>query len=254
MIKYHCLNITGVMPMFIRALFLSVFLPCCATAQISVGESILHFKAGQRTVQNVTVRNGSEDVMYVTVSSDLIMNPQITEPQSQPAKELYVSPKKFSVPPNGERTVRVVLAQVPKENEQVYRITFAPEDRGFGDEVEHTSEGRKAVLRVLTGMGILVFADPLNPKPDLVWERLPGKLIFENKGNVHVKLALGKACKVLDSACRDLPAKRIYGGSRYEYDVDDSERIVFEKKEGATGNPSELVIPAKIEAKNQIKE
>lgn len=214
-----------------------------ANAQITVDNVILNFSSAAKPVQNVIVHNSSPTTLYVNVNAQLIEKPGVDGSPTTPAENLLVSPKKFSVPGGGERSVRLLLKKSPAEHEEVYRVTFSPQDKGFGDEVEVVSENTKALIRVLTGMGILVFADPIAPTVKLSWTRAHGKITFHNDGNLHVRLVQVKACMKEDVECTDLPARRIYGGTTVSMDLDDQKTLYVTKREGTSGDFQKLVIP-----------
>ena len=213
-------------------------------AQISLNDSVLHLKFGSRPVVNVAVRNASDQVMYVQAASELIIDPSDPDSKGAPDDQLILSPKKFSVPAKGERTVRVLMKKIPEDVEKVYRLTFAPQDQGFDAEVQGKSVGGKALaVKVLTGMGALLFVDPVNPKPDLHWERKSGKVVFSNTGTQHVRVMFAKACiGDKEADCKALEARRIYPGMTYEWAVDDRAKVTFYRKNGASGETTEVVL------------
>jgi P pilus assembly chaperone PapD len=214
-----------------------------ASAQISVNDVIVQFKAGDRPVQNVVVKNSSPDVFYVTASCDELSEPSEEKSSLVPTEDIIVSPKRFSIEGNSERVVRL-LHRKPTENlERVYRIAFVPQDKNFGDTVEKDESGRKTVLKVLTGMGLLVFADPVNPKPELKWERKGNTLKFYNTGNQHVRVFDGKACKSEGVDCVELVSRRVYGGKEFVQTVDPTNTVYYTRRDGASGDFKSIVIP-----------
>lgn len=227
----------------IAAILLNLVALSHVLAQISVNDVIINFQAGARPVQNVVVSNASENPMYVTVSVEKIDKPGEDNSPRSATDELLVSPRQFSVDARGERTVRLLLKRQPQAAEQLYRVMFVPQDRKFGEDEEPDGNAPRALIKVLTGMGILVFADPVKPSATLTWKRDKNHLVFNNEGNIHVRLIQGKACTKEKEECTELRSKRIYGGSSYTYDVDDKKTIYFTKRVGASGEFETLVIP-----------
>ncbi len=218
-------------------------LPENGFTQVTVDYAILHFKFGQRPVQNVVVGNSSDRVIYVTATVEEVLDPEAGGNKSQPTDTLLASPKTFSVEANGQRTVRLLLRQIPADKEKVYRVIFSPQDRGFGQEVRQDIGGRVAVIRVLSGMGVLLFADPVNPHTALSWVRTADSIVFKNDGNVHVQLAEGKSCAPDNNGdCTTLDAKRIYGGSSYEIKVPENRRVTYLRRDGVSGEYQALTI------------
>jgi P pilus assembly chaperone PapD len=173
---------------------------------------------------------------------------QVVEDNKQVSTEdLIFSPKRFAIDPKGERTVRLLLKKPPSDKERVYRVVFRPSDRGFGTTLEGESQGRKTVLKVLTGMGILVYVDPRAPKEDFSWEREGGKVVFQNDGNIHVRLFKLRHCPTAnekdEEGCVQIPPRRVYGGKTHEIDVPPDRFVLFVKRVGASGEWESQIIP-----------
>jgi P pilus assembly chaperone PapD len=215
-----------------------------ASAQISVDSVMVHLATNQRPVHNVIVGNSSEHPAYVVVQAEEFLDPEKPE-KVIPSTDLLASPKSFSIEAN-------LLKSPPKEKERVFRVSFIPQDRGFGQEIEKTVSGHATVIRVLTGMGLLVFCDPLNPHIDLSWERSADKITFTNKGNVNVYLSDGQACAKPGEGskpgedCTKLDSKRVYGGSSYEVKAAQNTTVTFLKHESIAGEFERLTIPAVV--------
>jgi len=230
---------------FFCLLLCHLFLSSTAFAQITVNTAIVHFKYGQRPVINVEVGNSSEHTAYVVVQVMAVPDPASDSSHTIETEELLVSPRNFSVEANGQRTVRLLLRKPPGDSELVYRVSFIPQDRGFGDEVEHNlGGGATAVIRVLSGMGILVFADPINPTGKLEWTRAGDLLTFTNPGNVHVFLGDGQSChgERNSEGCEKLPAKRLYAGETFEVTLPKNKTAFYLIKKGASGDYQRIEI------------
>ena len=231
----------------LTAVLLVISLPPVTLAQISVNDVVIHMARGQRPIKNIVVRNSAEDVFYVTASASRLDSSEVTGLKEVPAENLLISPKTFSVPGKGERTVRVVLKAMPKDKEEVYQISFSPSDKGFDESarVQKNLAGRQISIRVLTGMGVLLFVDPVDPKPRLLWERHEGRVTFTNPGNQHVRLMFGKACRgssTSDEKCESLPAKRVHPGQIFEINVHPESVIKYVRRDGASGEYQPVTI------------
>jgi len=214
-----------------------------ASAQISVNDVIINFKAGERPVENLIVKNSSPEVFYVTASCDEIVEPSQDQSAIKPTDDVIVSPKRFSIDGENERVVRLLRKKAPDDRERVYRVTFVPQEKNFAEEQQHVEAGRKTKLRVLTGMGLLVFVDPKNAKADLKWERRNDEILFKNDGNLHVRLLEGKACDSEGVGCEELPSRRVYGGRDFIVKVNPKKTVYFNRRDGASGDFKSLVIP-----------
>ena len=87
---------------FLLLFVLTFLFSSTSQAQISVNDVIIQFKAGQRPVQNVIVKNSSDDVFYVTASSEEIQEPGEEKSALLPTEDLLVSPKRFSIDGKGD--------------------------------------------------------------------------------------------------------------------------------------------------------
>ena len=92
-----------------------------AIAQISVDRVYIRFTPDARPVQNVILRNNGKEPAYINVVTDEMINPGEKNEERVPTTKLLVSPKRFSLDPGGQRTVRLLLKEKFGENEQVYR-------------------------------------------------------------------------------------------------------------------------------------
>lgn len=210
------------------------------TAQVTVSNVIMTFQMGKRPVQNVMVGNSSEHPAYVLATVERVLDPAEGGSKSEPTEDIIVSPKAFSIEPRGSRAVRLLVKSPPKGNEEVYRVVFTPQDREFGTEIKKDFGGRTATIRVLTGMGVLVFVEPANPMGNLEWQRDKEAIVFANSGNVHVELGEGKSCK--GTACNPVDRKRVYPGSTYQVKVAPENQLTFLARSGSAGAYENLTI------------
>jgi P pilus assembly chaperone PapD len=219
----------------------ALVLPSAALAQVTVNTVIVTFLARQRPIQNVLVGNSSDHPAYVQARLEKVLNPGEGGDKSEPSNDLLISPKTFSIEPNGQRAVRFLLRKVAKDTEGVYRVLFTPQDRGFGQEVKQSVGGRTASIRVLTGMGVLVFVEPKNPVGHLKWTRTKKGVTFQNDGNIHVELGEGKLC--YEEKCEVAPRKRVYAGDTFEVAVAGQNNIQYLVRTGSSGVFEALSIP-----------
>lgn len=231
--------------LLIFLLLLSLLPWSTALSQITVNSAIVNFGATKSPVLNLIVSNPSENTMYVVASVVSVPNPGEDPGKTVETDELLVSPRKFSVEATGRRTIRLLLRSKAKEQEKVYRVSFVPQDRGFGETIETHLGKQRALIRVLTGMGVLVFADPLNPRADFSWTRNGNSLHFENSGNVNVFFGDGKACENGNPEdCTPLPAKRVYPGYDFDVEVARNKVVTYGAQLGADIGYQRITIPA----------
>jgi P pilus assembly chaperone PapD len=215
-----------------------------AIAQVTVNTVILNFKSGQRPVQSVMVGNSSDHPAYVLARVEKVMDPESGGNISEPSDDILVSPKAFSLEPKGQRAIRLLLRKPPQDVEAVYRALFVPQDRGFGQEIKREYQGRKASIRVLTGMGVLLFVEPKNPTRLVKWSREADAITFLNEGNIHLELADGKSCELSGEECVGLESKRVYAGTSFSIPATASRTLSFLTRFGADAEFEQITIDA----------
>ncbi len=247
---------------------LFVFLARDVSAQVNVNSVIFTFTATGRPVQNVVVSNSSSAPIYVSTKSEAMIDFTKTPVQVGPTEDLLISPKNFAIEANGTRTVRVLLRKPSSEVERGYRVYFIPQENEFGGKtITQSEQGRTAVIKVATGVGVLVFVNPIESKVDFKQERDPLGITFVNQGNVQVYLGDGKACpsKVEFPAmgafsdgntgshsqrhpdtqgCFSIPSRRVYPGTKFRVPVSSDKKVRYLKVEGADGKYEILDIPS----------
>lgn len=224
----------SVVKVLVKAIFLVVLSAVhCSSAfgQVSVDRVIIDFKPNESPVTNLVVRNSSPSVLYVKTESYNVERPGEADEKHVPTDRLLISPKRFSVPANGERTVRLLLRDKPGEVEGVFRASFMPVSDESGLEGLSSGQQQKpgAILRVLTGMGILVFAAPRELKPNLTVERGPDRVTIANAGNINVFIDQLRICEAGGKQCKDYPAKRMYPGNKIDVSVPADSTFSFRK-------------------------
>lgn len=165
-------------------------------AQVAVSSSLFTFRPGVRPVQNVNVMNGSSVPMYVTIQVQAVKDLGAENTQYEPSEDILVSPKKFSIPPDGSRTVRMLLKNAPVDKERAYRVLVIPQQSDFdASQLQGTKFAKGSlVLKVATGVGMLVFVQPKDVIRKLRVERDSKGVKFINEGNTQVALSGGALC------------------------------------------------------------
>jgi P pilus assembly chaperone PapD len=183
-----------------------MFFACClslalgvapaAQAQLGASKVLITFKGTERPVKNVTVTNSAEFPLYVTVKVEKVVDLSVEPMEYEPADGLLVSPKTFSVGPNGERTIRLLLKQIPAEKEQAYRVALLPQAGEFTEQTStKVQRGDRAIaLRIITGAGLLVFSEPSKLVKEISLTRDSAGLTLTNRGNVQVQFSSGVSC------------------------------------------------------------
>jgi P pilus assembly chaperone PapD len=223
------------------------------------------FQAGERPVKNVTIFNAGPTPVYVSVSIEQGMDLLSDPVEYEPTTDLLLSPKNFSIAPNGRRTVRMLLKSSPEQKERVYRVLFIPHQSEFGEEQVKggTFAHGSLVMKVATGVGILVFSEPKNPKKDLIFTRDAKGVTFSNNGNYQTQISDGVTCPssvtlskaelalasdYRDSAplekkgCTRFEGRRLHAGKSLFITAPAGHRVYYKRRFGSKGElePQEI--------------
>jgi P pilus assembly chaperone PapD len=184
----------------IGVIFFSLCAALCqvqtASAQVSVNNVLVTFTGQDRPVRNLVVSNSGVSAMYVSVRVERFKDLALDSNETVPAEDLLVSPKNFSVAPQGQRTIRILLKVPPADKEQAYRVLLLPQYSEFGEDQVKAAKVRGSTLslKVATGIGVVVYAQPREVVASLEVERRASSVVFTNKGNVHYTVSGGVSC------------------------------------------------------------
>jgi P pilus assembly chaperone PapD len=203
--------------------------------------------------------------MYVSVRVERIKDLASDKIESVPAEDLLVSPKNFSIAPQGQRTIRILLKSPPADKEQAYRVLLLPQYSEFGEDQVKAAKVRGSTLslKVATGIGVLVYAQPRQVVASLEVERSASQVIFSNKGNVHFTVSGGVSCPsnvVLSDAerqlalheknaatfeekgCNFIAGARVHAGRSVNIPVPSNRRLFIGKRLGSVGDFELLLV------------
>lgn len=203
-------------------------------AQISVDQVIITFEPGQNPVRNVVVQNSGADTLGVEINPEEVIRAGFKDEHKVATKDLIVSPKRISLPPGSQRTIRLLLKSLPETEEKVFRIALLPKLEGFTPEEQSTSS-KKTEIKVITTVGLLVFAVPQKPNPQLVWKKESNKIIFNNTGNTNFYLEQENNCestpgKEEQKCSSTTKATRLYPGNTWTVDAPKNQKATFRKQ------------------------
>lgn len=191
-----------------------------AHAQIALGDVFVEFMPNKRPLQNIVVHNTSaKEAFDVKVTAVKVINPGEENEERIETQEIIVAPSTIPMAANSKRVARMVFRAPFTDKEQVFRASFVPlakEDNG-AEEVEQSSR-IKTKMRVLSGMGALVFAAPMEINRNLTWLRDSTGINFTNEGNVYERLERTKVCFSKDD-CVDIKGRRLYPGNTWRLDL-----------------------------------
>lgn len=223
------------------AAFVTLFPGNQCAAQISVDRAIVSFTKAQGDILNATVQNSGKEAVWIEGVVEAIDRSGFPDEKRVPTEDLVMSPKRFSIEAGGQRTIRLLLKKPLGETEQVYRIKFMPQAEEFN--TEDMKNGSKTTrLKVIFSVGMLVFGEPLDPKPKLTWDRSGGKVTFRNEGNVNVLFDDIEDCAADGTGCRKIAGNRLYPGNVWEVPVSANRSLQLRKQTGS--NFENMIIPA----------
>ncbi len=193
-----------------------------ASAQVVANSVLFNFQAGERPVQNIFVSNTSPAPLYVTVQIQEAVDLSAEKVEFVPTDKLLLSPRNFSLAPNGQRTVRMLLKKPLGDKEGVFRVLLVPQQTEFGHGQTQTIEkgDAKMVVHVATGVGVLVYTEPAQVRKELLVVREGNGIRLKNTGNIQAQLVDGVSCapginfslselKVADGETREAAVKKL---------------------------------------------
>ncbi len=187
---------------------------------------IVYFEPGQKPRQDIQVTNISEQNLFLQTEVYQVVNPgadneeriRITNPDEM---KLLTTPQKSIVKPRGQRTVRLVSLETPKDKEAVYRVTFRP--------VTGDVEASQNAIQLLVAYQALIFIRPEKPVYNVIAKAEGGKVTFTNTGNSNVMLRNGEQCmsNASDAKCVEIPSGgRLYAGQSLTFDLPGTGKLI----------------------------
>lgn len=208
------------------ALSLPLWSPLASANNMLLDRMIVYFEPGKAPRQDIRVSNISTENLFLQTEIYKVVNPgaeneeriRITNPDEM---KLLTTPQKSIVKPRGQRTVRLVSLETPKEKEAVYRVTFRP--------VTGDVEASQNAIQLLVAYQALIFVRPEKPTYNVIAKSEKGKITFTNTGNSNVILRNGEQCKDAskDAKCVEIPTGgRLYAGQSLTFDLPGNGKLV----------------------------
>ncbi len=188
-----------------------------AQADMSLDRSILTFDAHGSPRQDVEITNTGSENLYLETEILRVSQPgtdaetreRVLDPD---AIDLLVTPARLIVPPGARRLLRVVNLGEPADVDRIYRINVRP--------VVGPLEAETTAVKVVIAYQLLVILRPVDPRPELAWERNGRQITFSNTGNSNVLLFNGVQCPPAGGDCVELNrAQRLYAGNSWTLEL-----------------------------------
>jgi len=218
---YFCYSLRA--KLFALAIIISVISP--VYAQVAVSKMILDMPYDRPPVANVDVYNTDElRPLRVEVVSRYMSKPEDDADEGTTEGALLVSPRAFTIPPKGQRTIRLVLRERPTDKEKVFRLALIPKATEDSTEDSLESQGQKKTqeglkLRILFGVGLLIFATPKDKQVTFAWYSKDNKVFIKNQGTVNALLVSAKICKSQDKCEEKQVGNRLYVSEQIELET-----------------------------------
>lgn len=184
-----------------------------ALADMVLDKVILDFAPDAPARDDIEVWNNGGERIYVMVEPREIVAPGgadehgATDPD--PAKlGLLVTPQRLILEPGERRLVRIAAIAPRGQRDRIYRVTIKP--------VVGDVSAAQSALKVMVGYDALVIYRPATPLGTVTATRTAGAITFTNDGNSNVEMYQGRQCDGAGKDCRNLPARRLYAGARWE--------------------------------------
>lgn len=193
-----------------------------AASDISVGPLIVDFAPGAQ-FQDINVSNTGKDKAYVKVVVQKLTNPGqgknvLTPDTGNPATfGIAVTPQKFALPINQNRTIRVINFNKNLTQDAVYIATISPVASLVAGTAT-TADGQTASMgmQITVSYKVKIFIRPSNPLVDLKIVRNGKTAVITNHGNTNALLTGFEQCAADGSNCTDLNMiNRLYAGNSW---------------------------------------
>ncbi|OKP21420.1 fimbrial biogenesis chaperone [Serratia fonticola] len=195
--------------LFILLIGLSCVLLTTGTVEAAIDISPKRIELRGDMTQTITISNNGERMEYVTIATELLLNPGVpfAEEQHTPMgliqqPTLYASPFKLTLSPQQQKVITLrPLRKV--ERETVYRLNVRPLVQLQGTSFEHASAG----IAVNLSFSAIIRQRPENEKVLLEVRCEPQGAVLTASGNVHVAL---REIQIDDTPSEDI---NIYPGT-----------------------------------------
>ncbi|OED44337.1 hypothetical protein ACH42_07765 [Endozoicomonas sp. (ex Bugula neritina AB1)] len=211
---------------FILALSLPFWSQSASANNMLLDRMIVYFEPGKAPRQDIRVSNISTENLFLQTEVYEVKNPgaeneeriRVMNPDEM---KLLTTPQKSIVKPQGQRTVRLVSLETPKDKEAVYRVTFRP--------VTGDIESTQNAIQLLVAYQALIFVRPENPVYNVIAKHDKNKMTFTNTGNSNVILRNGEQCmdNAQDAECVEITSSgRLYAGQSLTFDLPGKGKLV----------------------------
>ena len=223
----HFTNRNRIAGVFLTILFLPFWSLNASANNMLLDRMIVYFEPGKAPRQDIQVTNISTENLFLQTEIYKVVNPgakneeriRVTNPDEM---KLLTTPQKSIVKPRGQRTVRLVSLETPKDKEAVYRITFRP--------VTGDVEATQNAIQLLVAYQALIFIRPEKPTYNVTAKSTgEGKITFTNTGNSNVILRNGEQCKGAskNAECVEITTGgRLYAGQSLTFNLPGKGKLV----------------------------
>ncbi len=204
------------------AFALTAFAACgVAQANMALSTTVVEFVDGQR-LQDVTVVNRGEDVLYIDTTTSEILNPESDDPDARVLDDprtagLLVTPRRMVIKPGQQKILRMAIRKPAGDVDQIYRVAVTPKlgKPTLGEQQDAVS----TALKVLIGYEVLVMVRPDNFEADVAIERSGQTLSMKNAGNSNLLVRSVRQCQSPGEGCVEVGANRLYAGESWRVDL-----------------------------------
>jgi len=202
-----------------------------ALADMVLDKVILDFTPDAPARDDIEVWNSGTERLYVMVEPHEVIAPgqadehRISDPD--PAKlGLLVTPQRLILEPGERRLVRIAAIVPRGSRDRIYRVTIKP--------VVGDVSAAQTAIKVMVGYDTLVIYRPAAALGTVTATRTGKTIAFANDGNSNVEMYQGRQCDAAAKDCRDLPARRLYAGARWEQLLDRDTPVEYRVATGRT--------------------
>ena len=194
---------------------LCLFAPA-ASAEMALSKVVVDFTSARPARDDIEITNTADANLYVSIEPAEIVNPgrpeerRVANPNPRELG-LLISPNRLALGPGERKVVRLSLLERPEHRDRIYRVTMKP--------VVGEIAAQQSGLKLVVGYDVLVIARPENARPRIEVSRSGNAVEFRNVGNTNALLFNGRQCDDEATDCADLPSKRLYAGTIWQFQL-----------------------------------
>lgn len=198
-------------------MFLISFFTLSAVADISLSDVVINFDNESDLRRDIWVTNHGKQRTFLEITPFHVTNPgddklkksKIIDPRNA---KIVVSPAKMILEAGKKKAIRIILNDLKRENEEIYRIKVVPKLGKVNLRGEVTEGAKRTGLKVVVGYEVLTIIRPKNLIEKYDIKRNGKNIVVKNLGNTSFLIDEITQCENFDSNinCQVIKGPRVY--------------------------------------------